>query len=64
MEYAEVGYWICAGFQHLRSYSLQAENIDEFEATLLAGEVAFLLNALKGRGTIGLKELNRIAKGK
>jgi hypothetical protein len=63
VEYSELGYWICAGFQHLRSYSFQAENIDEFEATLLAGEIAFLLNALKGRGTITVKEVTRIAKG-
>jgi hypothetical protein len=63
MDYSETGYWICAGFQHLRSFSLQAENIDEFETTVLAGEIGFLLNALQGRGTVGLKEVARIAKG-
>ncbi len=60
--YSELGYWVCASFQHLRSYSLQAENIDEFEVTLLAGELALFLNAIRGRGLIKQEEILRIAK--
>lgn len=60
--YSELGYWICAGFQHLRSFSFQSENIDEFEVTLLAGEVGVLLNALRGRGRVTDQEVGRIAK--
>ena len=52
MNLTELGYWICASFQHLRAFSLQAENIDEFEATLHAGEIALFLNAIRGRGVV------------
>jgi hypothetical protein len=59
---SELGYWICASFQHLRAFSLKAENIDEFEVTMLAGQLAVFLNAARGRGKIGMSEINRIAK--
>ena len=61
-EHSELGYWVCASFQHLRSFSQSAENIDEFEATRLAGQIALLLNAVKGRRMINFNELERIAK--
>lgn len=61
-EISKLGYWVCASFQHLKCFSIQAENIDEFEVTRLAGQIALLLNAIRGRGNIGLSELVRIAK--
>jgi hypothetical protein len=62
MNKVELGYWVCASFQHLRSFAMQAENIEEFEVTLMTGELALVLNAIRGRGTIDQKEINRIAK--
>jgi hypothetical protein len=61
-EISKLGYWVCASFQHLKCFSLQAENIDEFEVTRLSGQIALLLNAIRGRGVINLSELVRIAK--
>jgi hypothetical protein len=46
----------------LRAFSLQAENIDEFEATLLVGEIALFLNAIRGRGSLDVDEIHRLAK--
>lgn len=62
MTYSELGYWICASFQHLRAFSLKSENIDEFEVTMLAGQLAVFLNAIRGRGKIEKAEIDRIAK--
>lgn len=61
--YSELGYWVCVSFQHLRAFSMQADNIDEFDSTILAGQVGVLLNALRGRGRVNEQELSRIAKG-
>lgn len=60
--YSELGYWVCVSFQHLRAFSMQADNIDEFDSTILAGQVAVLLNALRGRGRVNEQEVARIAK--
>jgi len=60
--YRDLGYWVCASFQHLRPFSLNAENIDEFEVTMLSGDLALFLNALRGRGVLKEGELVRIAK--
>ena len=61
-EISKLGYWVCASFQHLKFFSLQAENIDEFEVTRLSGQIALLLNAIRGRSNINISELVRIAK--
>lgn len=62
MKYSDLGYWICASYQHLKCFSLAAENIEEFEATRLAGQIAIILNALRGRNIVKLSELIRIGK--
>ena len=62
LTYSELGYWVCASFQHLKSFSLDAENIDEFEVTMLAGQLAVLLNAIRGRGKLTRQAIERIAK--
>ncbi len=59
---SEIGYWICASFNHLRCFSLSAENIDEFEATRIAGQVGLLLNAIRERGRLSINKLTSIAK--
>jgi hypothetical protein len=59
---SDLGYWICASYQHLKCFSITAENIEEFEATRLAGQIAILLNALRGRNIVNLSELKRIGK--
>lgn len=61
-ESSEIGYWICASFNHLRCFSLSAENIDEFEATRLAGQIGLLLNAVRGRGRLSISRLTSLAK--
>lgn len=59
---AELGYWICASYQHLKSFSYDAQNIDEFENTILCGEIALFLNAIRGRNRIRKREIERISK--
>lgn len=62
MKHSEIGYWVNVSLQHLRSFSLRSENIDEFETTMIAGEIALLLNAIRGREEVSQNEILRIAK--
>jgi hypothetical protein len=62
MNSSQLGYWVCAAFQHIRIFSLHSSNIDEYEVTLLCGETACFLNAIRGRNVVSQNEAERLAK--
>lgn len=64
MDVTEVGYWVCASYEHLKPYPVEAPNIDEYEVTILTGQAAGILNSIRGRTSVPYSEIRRLAKAK
>ena len=64
MDIAEIGYWVCASYEHLKAYTYEAPNMDEYEVTILAGQAAGILNAVRGRTLVSVAEVLRVARAK
>jgi len=64
VDIAEIGYWVCASYEHLKAYTYEAPNIDEYEVTILAGQAASILNAVRGRTIVSTAEVLRVARAK
>jgi len=62
MEAAEKGYWIIANEKHLAEFKEDADNRDEFEATIVAGKAGIFLGQIRGHGKIPFEKAVRLAR--
>jgi hypothetical protein len=62
MEDTEKGYWIIANEKHLAEFKEEAENREEFEATIIAGKAGLFLGQIRGHGRIPFERAVRLAR--
>ena len=62
MDDAEKGYWVIANQKHLVTFSEEAHNRDEFEATDIAGKAGLFLAQIRGQGRIPFEKAINLAK--
>jgi hypothetical protein len=62
MDEIERGYWVIANHKHLLTFSEEAHNRDEYEATDIAGKAGIFLAQIRGQGRIPFKNIVKSAK--